>query len=102
MNKLLPALVSALVLAACAPSYAPYSVKPDTDLSCSDIRVELARARSANAEAASNRGLSVQNVAWAVFFLPGVLANEYTNDQVQRRSAERIGMLNRLYTAKRC
>ena len=102
MKNLLPIAVSALLLAACAPSYAPYSVKPDADLSCSDIRGELARARSASDEATRNRGLSAQNVAWAVFFLPGVVANEYTNDQVQRKASERIGALNRLYSAKRC
>ncbi|WP_407569061.1 hypothetical protein [Deinococcus altitudinis] len=105
MNKALlalPALFTVWTLASCAPTYAPYSVRPDADLSCSDIRSELARARSASSEAAGNRGLSAQNVAWAVFFLPGILANEYTNDQVQRKATERIGTLNRLYTAKRC
>lgn len=102
MNKLLPVLLSVGLLASCAPSYSPYSVKPDADLSCSDIRSEIARARSASDEASKNRGLSAQNVAWAVFFLPGVVANEYTNDQVQRKAAERISTLNRLYTAKRC
>jgi hypothetical protein len=102
MNKLLLTAFSALVLASCAPSYTAYSVKPDADLTCSDIRSEIARARSASDDATRNRGLSAQNVAWAVFFLPGIAANEYTNAQVQQKAAERIAALNRLYVAKRC
>ena len=102
MRLLLPLACSAVTLASCAPSYAPYSVKPDAGLSCSDIRSEIGRARSASDEATRNRGLSAQNVAWAVFFLPGIVANEYTNAQVQQKAAERIGTLNRLYTAKKC
>lgn len=102
MNKLLPIAASALLLAACAPRYTPYAVKPDAELSCSDIRVEIVRAQDASAEAGRNRGLSAQNVAWAVFFLPGIIGNEYTNAQVQQKAAERIGTLNRLYTAKKC
>ena len=92
----------ALSLASCAPRYNPNSQKPDADLSCSDVRSEIARAQSARNEASKNRGLSGQNVAWAIFFLPGVVANEYTNDQVQKAADERISTLNRLYTAKRC
>ena len=102
MNKVIMIGLSALLLASCAPRYTAYSPKPDAELSCADIRSEITRAQSASNEASGNRGLSAQNVAWAIFFLPGVLANEYTNDQVQKKAAERIATLNRLYTAKGC
>ena len=92
----------ALTLASCAPRYNPNSRKPDAELSCSDITNEIARANSARNEAANNRGLSGQNVAWAVFFLPGVVANEYTNDRVEKAADQRISTLNRLYSAKSC
>ncbi|WP_424951083.1 hypothetical protein [Deinococcus sp.] len=101
MKPFLTAMAVALFMASCAPTYTPYSVKPDADQSCSHLRVELARAKSVSDGAAKNRGLSAQNVAWAVLFLPGMVANEYTNDQVQRRAADRIATLNRLYTVRR-
>lgn len=94
--------VAALALSSCAPRYNPNAQKPDVDLSCTEVRSEINRAESARAEATSNRGLSGQNVAWAIFFLPGVVANEYTNDQVQKAADDRISKLNQLYAVKRC
>ncbi|OLV17299.1 hypothetical protein [Deinococcus marmoris] len=101
-KALLLSAVAALALSSCAPRYNPNAQKPDVDLSCSEVRSEITRAESARAEATSNRGLSTQNVAWAIFFIPGVVANEYTNDQVQKAADERIGKLNQLYAVKRC
>ena len=102
MKKMLMLAAAAMFLASCAPKYTATAPKPDADLSCADIVTEIARARSASDDASKNRGLSGQNIAWAIFFLPGVLANEYTNDQVQQKAAERITELNRLYTGKNC
>ena len=99
---LLLAVTAALALSACAPRYNPNSQKPDTELSCTEIKGEIARAHSARDEAGKNRGLSAQNVAWAIFFIPGIVANEYTNDQVQKAADERISKLNQLYAVKRC
>lgn len=98
---LLTAVVT-LALSACAPRYNPNAQKPDTELSCTEVRSEIARAQSARAEATANRGLSVQNVAWALFFIPGIVANEYTNDQVQKAADTRIAKLNQLYAVRRC
>jgi PBP1b-binding outer membrane lipoprotein LpoB len=102
MKKILMIAAAALFLASCAPKYTATAPKPDADLSCGEITTEITRAKSASDDASKNRGLSAQNVAWAIFFLPGVLANEYTNDQVQQKAAERIATLNNLYTAKKC
>ena len=102
MNRLLLLGVAALTLASCAPRFNPNSSKPDAELSCTDIRSEIARANAARNEAANNRGLSGQNVAWAIIFLPGVVANEYTNDRVQKAADNRIVTLNRLFVAKKC
>lgn len=102
-NLLLAAVtLSALGLASCAPRYNPNAQKPDSELSCVEIKDEIARAQNARNEAGKNRGLSGQNVAWAIFFLPGILANEYTNDQVQKAADERVAKLNQVYTAKGC
>lgn len=102
MIRLLVLSVAVLTLAACAPRYNPNAQKPDSDLSCTEIRGEISRAQSARDEAGMNRGLSGQNLAWAIFFLPGVAANEYTNDQVQKAADGRTAALNRVYTSKRC
>ncbi|OLV15785.1 hypothetical protein [Deinococcus marmoris] len=101
-KALLLSAVAALALSSCAPRYNPNAQKPDVDLSCTEVRSEINRAQSARAEATSNRGLSAQNVAWAIFFIPGVVANEYTNDQVQKAADDRIAKLNQLYAVKRC
>lgn len=102
VKKIIALFLAGLMLASCAPQYAASASKPDAELSCSDILTEIARAKSASDDASKNRGLSGQNIAWAIFFLPGVLANEYTNDQVHQKAAERITELNRLYTGKNC
>lgn len=99
---LLLTVTAALALSACAPRYNPNAQKPDADLSCSEVRSEINRAESARAEATNNRGLSGQNVAWALIFLPGIVANEYTNEQVQKAADNRISKLNQLYAVKRC
>ncbi|GAA5533607.1 hypothetical protein [Deinococcus aluminii] len=96
------AAIAALSLASCAPRYNPNAQKPDSELSCVEIKDEIARAQRAREEAGKNRGLSGQNIAWAIFFIPGVLANEYTNDQVQKAADERTAKLNQLYAAKGC
>ncbi|GAA5513501.1 hypothetical protein Dcar01_02239 [Deinococcus carri] len=94
--------LAALSLASCAPRYNPNAQKPDTELSCVEIKSEVARAQQAREEAGKNRGLSGQNIAWAIFFIPGILANEYTNDQVQKAADDRIAKLNQLYAARSC
>ncbi|EYB68100.1 hypothetical protein DEIPH_ctg027orf0036 [Deinococcus phoenicis] len=104
MKKVLLLLTGtvALSLASCAPRYNPNAQKPDSELSCLEIKDEIARAQKAREEAGKNRGLSGQNIAWAIFFIPGVLANEYTNDQVQKAADERTAKLNQVYAAKGC
>ena len=40
-------LAAALSLASCAPRYNPYAPRPDAELSCQEVRDEIARAQSA-------------------------------------------------------
>ncbi|WP_019584702.1 hypothetical protein [Deinococcus apachensis] len=96
------ALTLVAALASCAPRYNPQGAKLDADLTCSEIRSEVARAQSARTEAQKQKGLSGQNVAWALFFLPGIIGNEYNNSQVIKVADERIATLNSLYTRKGC
>lgn len=94
--------LTALTLASCAPRYSPQGAKLDGDLTCTEIRAEVVRAQNARAEAQKQKGLSGQNVAWALFFLPGIIGNEYNNTQVIKAADERIATLNSLYTRKEC
>ena len=102
MKKPLCLMAPALLLAACAPAYSPTASKPDAELSCSEIRGEIARARDARSQAQSNKGVSAQNVAWFLLFWPGIVGNEYNNSQVIQKADERIAQMNRAYTAKHC
>lgn len=95
-------LASALAATSCAPRYDAQSAKPDAQLSCDEIRTDISRAQSVKAEAQGNKGISGQNVAWALFFWPGIILNETNNSDVIRRADERIETLNRLAVAKNC
>lgn len=99
----LPLLAPALALfVACAPRYNPAAAQPDADLSCAQIQSELGRARQARDEAAANKGVSAQNVAWFLVFWPGIVGNELNNSLVIQKADERAATLNRLYAAKGC
>ncbi len=102
MKKALMLSAVAVALAACAPRYTPSASKPDAELSCGEIRGEIARAQEARAQAQSNKGVSAQNVAWALLFWPGIVGNELSNSQVIQAADQRIAQMNQAYTAKRC
>lgn len=94
--------IAIVTLSACAPRYSPNAQKPDSDLTCAEIRSEIQRAQNAREDAASNRGVSAQNVAWFIFFWPGIVANELTNKEVMDKADERIRTLNQIAVAKKC
>lgn len=102
VKKILMLASLAVLVASCAPAYNPSAAKLDADLSCAEIRTEIARAQSARNEAQSNKGLSGQNVAWFIFFWPGIIGNEVNNSQVIQKADERIATLNNIYAAKKC
>jgi hypothetical protein len=101
-RNLLLAVSLGAVLASCAPNYSPQGSKPDSDLSCQDIRDELAKGAQTRNEAQGNKGVSGQNVAYALFFFPGIIFNELNNSDVIRKIDERTVTLNRLYAGKGC
>ena len=89
-------------LAACAPSVQGYDPQLDARLSCSEIEYELQKTRSARSEAQDNRGVSGQNVAWALFFWPGIIGNEISNADAIQAADDRIFYLSNLYDEKNC
>jgi len=95
---------AAFVLAAvsCAPAVQSYDPFVDSELSCDELAVEITKTRSLKAEAQSNKGLSGQNVAWAIFFWPAIFANESNNSEAIRAADERLVHLYRYYDEKEC
>ena len=101
-HVLLTGTALTLALASCAPRYNPQSATPDAALSCAQIQEQLVRAQAIRADALDNKGVSAQNVAWALLFWPGIVLNEVNNNQVIDRIDERVRVLNGLYTSKSC
>lgn len=103
-RKFLGVCVVGLVvaLAACAPAVQKYDPFVDSNLSCDELSLEISKTRSLRAEAESNKGLSGQNVAWAIFFWPAIFANEANNSDAIRAADERLHYLYGYYREKQC
>ena len=102
MNKLFLLAVPLMLIASCAPSYNPQTATPDAELSCADISQQLVKSSTIRTEAQGNKGLSAQNVGWALLFWPAIFINESNNSQTIQKIDDRVDTLNRLYTAKNC
>ncbi|MFA5567173.1 MAG: hypothetical protein WC972_00865 [Trueperaceae bacterium] len=95
-------MATALLIGACAPAVQSSDPFIDSRLSCDELAVEITKTRSAKAEAESNKGMSGQNVAWFLFFWPGIFANEVNNSDAIRVADERLTHLYRYYEEKNC
>lgn len=102
MKKLALLLAPTIFIASCAPAYNPQTATPDADLSCTEITQQLAKAATVRSEAQSNKGVSAQNIGWALFFWPGIFLNEANNNQIIQKIDDRVDTLNRLYATKGC
>ncbi len=71
-------------------------------MSCGDISQQLVKSSTIRSEAQGNKGLSAQNVGWALLFWPAIFINESNNSQTIQKIDDRVDTLNRLYTAKNC
>ena len=71
-------------------------------MSCGDISQQLVKSSTIRSEAQGNKGLSAQNIGWALLFWPAIFVNESNNTQTIQRIDDRVDTLNRLYTAKNC
>lgn len=101
-TKLALGVATIAVLAACAPTVQSYDPFNDSRLTCDELAVEISKTRSLKAEAESNKGLSGQNVAWALFFWPAIFANEANNSDAIRAADERLHYLYGYYREKDC
>ncbi len=95
-------LIAALSLASCAPKYTQATARPVTDLNCAEIRDELGKLASIRAEAESKKGVSKENVLFALFFWPGIVFNEVDNRDVITKVDTRTAELVKAQSAKSC
>lgn len=104
MKKLIAGLLilAPLTLASCAPKYTAATAKPISDMSCAEIKTEMAQLTSVRTEAESKKGFSKENVLWAVFFLPGAVVNEIDNREVIAKVDARSSELVKANSAKSC
>ncbi|AFD26562.1 hypothetical protein [uncultured Deinococcus sp.] len=95
-------LIAALSLASCAPKYTQATARPVTDLNCAEIKDELGKLASIRAEAESKKGVSKENVLFALFFWPGIVFNEVDNRDVITKVDTRTAELVKAQSAKSC
>lgn len=95
-------LIAALSLASCAPKYTQATAKPVTDLNCAEIKDELGKLANIRAEAESKKGVSKENVLFALFFWPGIVVNEVDNRDVITKVDTRTADLVKAQSAKSC
>lgn len=91
-----------LVLTACAPAVQGYDPFVDSQLTCDELALEITKTRSLKEEAQSNKGMSGQNVAWALLFWPAIFANESNNSDAIRAADERLFYLYGYYEDQGC
>lgn len=94
--------IASLSLASCAPKYNAAAQKPVADLDCTEIKTELGQLATLRAEAESKKGVSKENVLFAVFFLPGAVVNELDNRDVIAKVDLRTAELTKAQSAKGC
>ncbi|MDP9766642.1 hypothetical protein [Deinococcus enclensis] len=95
-------LIGSLTLASCAPKYTAATAKPVSDLSCTEIQDELTKLAAIRADAESKKGVSKENVLWALFFWPGAVVNEMDNRDVIAKVDARTEELVKAQSAKQC
>jgi hypothetical protein len=102
LRSLILAIIISMGLSACAPKVQSYDPFMDRDLNCDQLALEISKTRSLKAEAQSNKGMSGQNIAWALVFWPAIFANESNNSDAIRIADERLFHLYGYYDAKQC
>lgn len=93
----------ALLLQACATPHVVQSKKvTDNQLSCSQIKAEIAEAEEFEKKARAERKVTGKNVAAAVFFWPALLGTYSNTEEAINAAKERQSVLTDLYSKKNC
>lgn len=102
MKKIALLVAAVLAFTSCAPKYNAATQKPVSDMSCAEMQTEYTKLQSIRGEAESKKGVSKENVAWAILFWPGAVVNELDNRDVIEKIDARTTVLVSGAHAKGC
>lgn len=102
LHKSIVPLLLVLLFAACAPSVQRADPFLDSRLNCEELAEEITRTRALRDEAESNKGMSGQNIGWALVFWPAIFANEASNKDAIEVAEERLRYLYAYYGDREC
>lgn len=101
--KVATLLGAVLFLQACATPHVVQTKKTtDNQLSCSQIKAEIAEAEEFEKKARAERKVTGKNVAAAVFFWPALLGTYSNTQEAIDAAKERQSILTDLYSKKNC
>lgn len=93
----------ALLLQACATPHVVQTKKiTDNELTCSQIKSEIAEAEGFEKKARAERKITGKNVAAAVFFWPALIGTYSNTEEAITAAKERQALLTDLYSKKNC
>jgi hypothetical protein len=96
-------LGAAILMVGCAtPTVVDTRKAGDAQLTCDQIKLEVAEAERFDKEARKERTVTGTNVAAALFFLPGLIGTYVNTDQAINAAKERKDNLFKLAESKGC
>lgn len=96
------AAISVLVAGCATPKVVDVKQTGDTNLSCAQIKEQIAEASEFETKARDTRKVNGTNVAAAVFFLPGLAATYLNSEEAITAAKERREHLDKLAEQKKC
>lgn len=101
--KLLTVIASAILLTGCAtPTVVETRKSGDLQLTCDQIKLEIAEAERFDKEARKERTVTGTNVAAAIFFWPALLGTYSNTEQAINAAKERRDNMFKLADSKGC
>jgi len=101
--KVLAALIFSILLVGCAtPTVVDTRKAGDAQLTCDQIRQEVAEAERFDKEARKERTVTGTNVAAAIFFWPALLGTYSNTEQAINAAKERKENMFKLADSKGC
>ena len=101
--KLLPTFGLLIVLSGCAtPTVVDTRKAGDSQLTCDQIKQEIAEAERFEKEARKERTVTGTNVAAAILFWPALLGTYSNTEQAINAAKERKDNMYKLADSKRC
>ena len=102
MKAMLILGASILMVGCATPTVVDTRKAGDAQLTCDQIKLEVAEAERFDKEARKERTVTGTNVAAALFFLPGLLGTYMNTDQAINAARERKDNLFKLAESKGC